>query len=81
MPFAGNRGEAMPKGFPFKLTGYIELVDLSGRIIREDKKGFIDPALSPILQHLNIEAKYWVYLINHFERDLCTRTSFRSSKV
>jgi len=43
MPFAGNPREAMPKGLPFKLTDYIELVDLSGRIIREEKKGFIDP--------------------------------------
>ena len=67
MPFAGNPRETMPKGLPFKLTDYIELVDLSSRIIREDKKGFIDPALSPILQRLNIEAEHWVYLINHFE--------------
>jgi hypothetical protein len=58
----------MPKGIPFKLTDYIELVDLSGRVIREDKKGFIDPALSPILQRLNIEAEHWAYLINNFER-------------
>ena len=67
LPFAGNPREAMPKGIPFKLTDYIELVDLSGRVIREDKKGFIDPALSPILQRLNIEAEHWVYLINNFE--------------
>ena len=67
MPFVGNPRETRPKGLPFKLTDYIELVDLSGRMIREDKKGFIDPALSPILKRLNIEAKHWAYLINHFE--------------
>ncbi|PCI10733.1 MAG: transposase, partial [Thiotrichales bacterium] len=38
MPFVGNPRETMPKGLPFKLTDYIELVDLSGGMIREDKK-------------------------------------------
>jgi len=67
MPFAGNPREAMSKGLPFKLTDYIALIDLSGRIIREDKSGFIDPILFSILQRLNIESEQWVYLINHFE--------------
>ncbi len=57
----------MPKGLPFCLTDYIELVDMSGRILREDKRGFIDPQLSPTLERLNIESEHWVYLISHFE--------------
>jgi len=67
LPFAGNPRDDMPKGLPFKLTDYIALVDISGRIIREDKRGFINPQLSPILERLNIEPKHWKYLINNFE--------------
>ncbi|MBL1261269.1 MAG: hypothetical protein COB33_012130 [Thiotrichaceae bacterium] len=67
LPFAGNPRKEMPKGLPFRLTDYIELVDISGRIIRKDKRGAIDPQLSPILERLNIETKHWEYLINNFE--------------
>ena len=38
-PFVGNPGENMPDGLPFKLEEYIELVDLTGRQMREDKRG------------------------------------------
>ncbi len=57
----------MPKGLPFRLADYLELVDLSGRIIKKDKRGHIDARLSPILERLSIEPKHWDYLIKHFE--------------
>ncbi len=37
-PFSGNPRKDMPDGIPFNLADYLELVDWSGRIIREDKK-------------------------------------------
>ena len=40
-PFVGNPGKDMPQGLPFQLNDYLELVDWSGRILREDKKGAI----------------------------------------
>jgi hypothetical protein len=51
LPFAGNPRNDMPAGLPFCLTDYLELVDWSGRILREDKKGAI-PAESP--QYCNV---------------------------
>ena len=48
MSFAGNPRKEMPKGLPFRLTGYIELVDWTGRIIREDKRGVI-PEIQPAI--------------------------------
>ncbi|AGH47125.1 hypothetical protein C427_5026 [Paraglaciecola psychrophila 170] len=39
----------MPKGIAFTLLDYCELVDTTGRIIREDKAGHIDQHQSPIL--------------------------------
>ncbi len=38
-PFVGNPREDMPGGLPFKLEEYIELVDLTGRQLREGKSG------------------------------------------
>ena len=67
MPFAGNPRKNMPKGLPFRLTDYLELVDWSGRILREDKRGAIDSQLPDILTRLNIEPQHWVYLTQHFE--------------
>ena len=67
LPFAGNPREDMPAGLPFLLTDYIELVDWSGRILREDKKGAIPEASPAILQRLQLDARNWCYLTRHFE--------------
>ena len=66
-PFVGNPREPMPEGLPFHLMDYLELVDWTGRIIREDKRGAIDNHLPPILDRLNIEPKHWLYLTRNFE--------------
>ncbi|MBL1277810.1 MAG: transposase, partial [Ectothiorhodospiraceae bacterium] len=60
--FAGNPKEDMPKGLPFRLTDYLELVDWTGRILRDDKRGAIPENTPPILGRLNIETKHWLYL-------------------
>lgn len=67
MPFVGYPRENMPKGLPFRLTDYLELVDWSGRILREDKRGTISEQMSPILERLNIEPQHWLYLTKNFE--------------
>ena len=67
MPFAGYPRQDSPKGLPLRLTDYLELVDWTGRILREDKRGAIDENLPPILERLNIEAKHWLFLTQHFE--------------
>jgi len=38
MPFAGNPRNNMPQSLPFKLSDYIELVELTGRMIRSDSE-------------------------------------------
>jgi REP element-mobilizing transposase RayT len=69
LPFAGNHRNDMPKGLPFRLSDYLELVDCSGRIIREDKKGQIPEDLPDILQRLELDmdTRHWLYLTQHFE--------------
>ena len=48
-PFAGNPRLDMPEGIPMVLSDYLVLVDWSGRIIREGKKGSIPANLPAIL--------------------------------
>jgi len=67
LPFVGNPKQDMPLGLPFKLTDYLELLDWTGRIIREDKRGAISAKLPPILQRLNIRSDNWLELTQTFE--------------
>ncbi|MEJ2062923.1 MAG: transposase, partial [Reinekea sp.] len=66
-PFVGNPRQPMPEGLPFKLEDYLELLDWTGRTLREDKRGTIHGQTPPILQHLNITPKNWIYSTQHFE--------------
>ncbi|WP_226664761.1 transposase [Microbulbifer aggregans] len=67
MPFAGNPRSGIPEGLPFRLQDYLELVDWSGRCLREDKRGAIAGQLPPILKRLQIDPRHWLYLNRHFE--------------
>jgi len=70
-PFVGNPREEMPKGLPFVMTDYLELVDWTGRIVREDKRGSICTDTPSILQRLKIEPDAWLQLTTRFEDDFC----------
>ncbi len=47
---------------------YLELVDWTGRIVREDKRGQIDSSLPPILRRLSLDRGSWLILTTQFER-------------
>jgi len=66
-PFAGNPREPMPKGLPFALRDYIELVEQTGRIVREDKRGSIALTQQPLLQRLGLSEDNWLTLTEKFE--------------
>ena len=68
--FVGNPRKNMPEGLPFRLNDYIELVELTGRIMRDDKRGHIDASTPPLLDRLNMETNHWLYLTKHFESKL-----------
>jgi REP element-mobilizing transposase RayT len=68
LPFVGNPREPMPEGLPFRFEDYLELVDYTGRVLRDDKRGHIDPHLPGILERLDFSPREWAHLTRHFER-------------
>jgi hypothetical protein len=51
----------------FRLADYLELLDWTGRSLREDKRGAIPATLPPILERLRIEPRHRVYMTRHFD--------------
>ena len=68
IPFIGYHRHDMPKGIAYSLKDYCELVDCTGRCIRDDKAGHIEGHHSPILQRLGINDEQWLTLTTEFEQ-------------
>jgi REP element-mobilizing transposase RayT len=66
--FEGNVTLNEQQGILFSLNDYLELVDHTGRILRDDKRGAIALHLSPILERLNIDRKAWLNNSTAFEK-------------
>ena len=60
LPFGGNEHRDGPDHLPFGLTDYLELVDWSGRAVREDENGVIPEELPPILQRLGVDPEAYL---------------------
>jgi hypothetical protein len=72
MRFVGNHRQDMPKGIAYSLIDYCELVDCTGRCIREDKAGYIEQHHSPILARLGLDSDQWLTLTTEFEQHFST---------
>jgi len=57
-------------GIPYLLMDYLELVDWTGRAVRDDKKGFIPPDEPKILDKLGFTAEIWLKSVNQFSDHL-----------
>jgi REP element-mobilizing transposase RayT len=68
LPFVGNPRKEMPKGLPFELTDYLELIELTGRCLREDKAGHIEVNQPALLERLNISPENWLTLSKDFRK-------------
>ena len=70
--FVGSNPERI--GLPFVLRDYLELIDWTGRILREeqlpsgDKRRKINAILPPILERLALDQDSWHTLTAEFER-------------
>ena len=61
---------------PMPFAEYLDLLDWTGRQLREDKRGAIPQDLAPILERLQIDGEGWFQLIGQF-RSLFRRAAGR----
>jgi len=72
LPFVGGERQDGPKGLPFDLPDYLELVNWTGQAVRDDKRGAISQDLPPILERLGIDEQAWLRLATNFETSFNT---------
>jgi hypothetical protein len=69
--FVGSQADEI--GISFRLIEYLELIDWTGRVLRDEqlpsgyKRGAIDNALPPILERLAFNDEAWTILTTKFE--------------
>ncbi|QGS50556.1 hypothetical protein [Shewanella putrefaciens] len=68
LPFIGNERENQPNGIAFSLVDYLQLVEDTGRIIRNDRCGAISDNSAKLLTRLNIQQDNWLKLITEFSK-------------
>lgn len=56
-----------PATIPSAFDDYCELIDWTGRAIRNDKRGHIPKHIQPLFQRLGIKPDYWLDTVKHFE--------------
>jgi len=66
-PFSGSPSQNHPEGIQMPLSDYLNLVDCTGRILRDDKRGHININAAKILNRLGIEEGKWVEMASSFE--------------
>ena len=73
MPFIeAEHKDKQLTALPFNLQDYIDLVDWTGRCIRDDKRGFIPLHILPILDRLNLTDKQWKALALDIQKQSIT---------
>ena len=68
MLFGGSAHNNVHNALPFTLQDYFDLVDCTGRAVREDKRGYISPQSSALIQRLGIDLNQWLEHVTHFGR-------------
>ncbi|MEC6906618.1 transposase [Photobacterium piscicola] len=60
LPFVGAEHQAKQVGIQFDFKDYLELIDWTGRSIRDDKKGFISASQPKLLQQMGVNGDAWL---------------------
>ena len=67
LPFAGAMRRDQKPAIPFNLQDYLDLVDSSGRIVRDDKRGAIPADEPTLLTTLGIEPGEWFKTVTQLQ--------------
>jgi hypothetical protein len=73
----GNVKNSNQTGVLFSHADYLTLVDTTGRIQRQDKRGFIPDTFLPILQRLAIDVDEWIENTQNFETIFYKKFNYR----
>ncbi|MEL4423433.1 alpha-amylase family glycosyl hydrolase [Shewanella algae] len=68
LQFDGAATAAEQIGIPFHFADYLELIDWTGRAVREDKRGFIACSRPKLLLELGISDDAWITSAKEFRR-------------
>lgn len=68
MSFDGSSHTDLDVALPFTREDYLDLVDMTGRVIRDDKKGYIPTDLPPLVKQLGIKPSEWLDHVQNFSR-------------
>ncbi len=79
--FEGPDTQHHLNGILFSLEDYLELVDTTGRILRDDKRGAIPLNLPPIPERLGTDRKTWLAQCTQFEQLYRQRFAKRPRRV
>ena len=66
MTFSEGISNELGASIPFPFDAYLDLVDQTGRVIREDKKGFIDQQAPELLRTMGLDASRWVTQVKRY---------------
>lgn len=87
-PLLGFDGSSEPTGrsrlsantLPIRQDHYLQLLDATGRLVAEGKRGHIDPALTPILERIGLSAAQWMQASTAF-RQACRNGDLRLKRT
>jgi len=68
LPFVGGEHICGLKGIAFTLPDYLQLVDWTGRAVRDDKRGAIPDHIQPIFQRMGLNHEEWLEIVQNFGR-------------
>jgi len=68
LPFIGGEHADAPRGIAFTLPDYLQLVDWTGRALRDDKRGAIPTHIQPIFQRMGLNHEEWLEIVQNFGR-------------
>jgi len=67
LPFSDEERQ-QGASLPMHFKDYLMLLDMTGRIMRPDKKGSISPSIAPIVERLDISETEWLDGATGFEQ-------------
>jgi len=67
MPFFSSAKKHQMPAIDFKLSDYLQLIDATGRIMKEGKRGKIPQRITPILVKLQLNPKEWLDMVQHLQ--------------